>query len=338
MFARMANRRLRRFVLLFAIGSTIPLATFSQSPNSVSQQSLAQPLTLQEYIAELDHCAASLNGSPVDSRAVHELRTTLPAKWIVTTGNARYAIGTEWLSGALSSIETDPSASNSVLAPTRQKLEALRQEAQSLVDSIETQQSAAQSRNRLNAILSAREFRGQPGPTWLDVWKQRIRDWIDRQLERIFGRVPGRKIGNWVAWIVVILGGLLLLFWTLRFLMHAGQHSEMDLSGATPVGRDWRRWLREAREAAGRGDYRTAIHAAYWAAIVRMEELKALPEDRARTPRESLKLIDRGSVAYAPLLQLTRRFELVWYGYRAATAADWADAAQQLETLGCPRS
>ena len=76
----------------------------------------------------------------------------------------------------------------------------------------------------------------------------------------------------------------------------------MDLSGATPVGRDWRRWLREAKEAAGRGDYRAAIHAAYWAAMVRMEEMKTLPEDRSRTPRESLRLIDRGSAAYAPLL------------------------------------
>ena len=203
---------------------------------------------------------------------------------------------------------------------------------------MESQQISSQSRARLNAILSAREFQGQQGPTWFDVWKQRVRDWINRQFERIFGRVRGRVIGNFVAWTIVILVGLLLLFWTLRFLMRAGQRPEMDLSGATPIGRDWRRWLREAREAAGRGDYRVAIHAAYWAAIVRMEEMKSLPEDRSRTPRESLRLVDRGSATYAPLSQLTRRFELVWYGYRAATAEDWNDAAQQLENLGCPRS
>jgi hypothetical protein len=334
MLAPMANCRLRCFVLLLAICSACPLATLSQSANSASPD----PLSLQEYIAELDHCAALLSLSPVNSKAVHDLRTTLPAKWNVRVGQARYAIGTEWLSGALSSIETDPSASNTVLAPTRQKLLALRGAAQSLIDSAQGEPNAAGSRSRLNAVLSAREFRGQQGPTWMDLLKQRIRDWIDRQLERLFGRVPGRKIGNWVAWIVVILGGLLLSFWTLRFLMSARQHEEMDLSGATPVGRDWRRWLREAREAAARRDYRMAIHAAYWAAIVRMEETKSLPEDRARTPRESLKLIDRGSAAYAPLLQLTRRFEPVWYGYRSATAADWDDASQQLEILGCPRS
>jgi hypothetical protein len=69
-----------------------------------------------------------------------------------------------------------------------------------------------------------------------------------------------------------------------------------------------------------------------------MEKTKSLPEDRARTPRESLRLVGRDNGAYAPLAQLTRRFELVWYGYRDATAADWDDAVQQLEMLGCPRS
>jgi hypothetical protein len=96
--------------------------------------------------------------------------------------------------------------------------------------------------------------------------------------------------------------------------------------------------MREARAAAERGDYRAAIHAAYWAAVARLEETKSLPEDRSRTPRESLRLIRRENPAYAPLSQLTRRFELVWYGYRAATAADWTDAMQQLEALGCQRS
>ncbi len=163
--------------------------------------------------------------------------------------------------------------------------------------------------------------------------------WIVRQLERIFGRLGGSKtIGNIVAWTVISLACLILLIWMVRFLLRAGSRAEMDLRGATPVNRDWHRWLRDARTAAGQGDYRAAIHAAYWAAIVRMEETNALPEDRSRTPRESLRLIRQQSADYAPLLRLTQRFELVWYGYRSATDADWSDAIQQFETLGCLRS
>jgi hypothetical protein len=333
MSARM-SRCLPFGLVFFAVFFLLaPRRVLSQAPNSNSPQ----PLTVREYLAQLDRCSAVLNHSPVDPKAVHDLRAALPASWTVSAGDARYTIGTEWLLGPLSEMEHDPSGNNVALTQVREKLENYRAEAQALAESMETQQDTA-SRARLDKILSAREFQGQQGPTWWDLLKQRIYHWIDKQLDRIFGHVRARSIGNIVVWSVVTLVGLLMLFWTLRFLMRARQTEAMDLSGATPVGRDWRRWLREAREAAGRGEYRAAIHAAYWAVIMRMEEMKALPEDRSRTPRESLRLVDRGSAAYAPLLQLTRRFELVWYGYRAATAADWDDASQQLEMLGCPRS
>lgn len=334
MTVRIETGRLPVFYLLLAILSAWPLATFAQSPNST----LPQTLTLKEYIAALDRSRTVLNASPVSPAAVEALRDSLPSHWTVTAEDRHYTIGTQWLSGDLIEIERNPGANTPALAQARQKLELYRADAQALAASIDSQRDPAQSRNRLNSILSSREFRGQQGPTWFDVLERRILDWIDLQIDKIFGPVRRRKLGNVVAWIAIGLVGVLLLFWTLRFLMRAGQSAEMNLSGAAPIGNDWRRWLREARDAAGRGDFRAAIHAAYWTAIVRMEETKSLPEDRARTPRESLRMIGRDSSAYAPLSQLTRRFELVWYGYRDATAADWDDAAQQLEILGCLRS
>jgi hypothetical protein len=330
MFARIVRPLLLAIALVVAILPVGPHQALGQS----TQASSAQAVSLEEYIAQLDRCLKVLSSSPIDPQSVHALRTTLPSRWTIATSDATYTIANEWLLGGLSGIEHDPSAKNSALAQTREKLRDYRLEAVSLEESNTATRNMA--RARLDKILSAREFQGEQGPTWLDLLKQKIYAWIGRQLDRIFGHMRVKSIGI-VAWMVVGLVGALMLFWTLRFLLRARQGEEMNLSGATPVGRDWRRWLREAKEAAGRGDYRAAIHAAYWAAIVRMEDMKALPEDRARTPRESLRLVDPGSAAYAPLLQLTRRFELVWYGYRAATAADWNDAAQQLESLGCPR-
>ncbi len=208
----------------------------------------------------------------------------------MNTGEAHYAIPTQWLSGDLSEIEKNPGADTPAVEQARQKLLLYRKDAESLADSIASQRDLAESRSRINSILSSREFRGQQGPTWFEVLEQRVLDWIDRKLEKIFGPIRRKAIGNLVAWIAIGLAGGLFLFWTVRFLMRAGHSSEMDLSGAAPIVRDWRRWLREAREAASRGDFRAAIHAAYWTAIVRMEETNSLPEDRARTPRESLKL------------------------------------------------
>jgi hypothetical protein len=331
MLARVAYFRPAALWILLAIMAGYP-------PQASSQAAGSQSLTVQGYIAELDRCSTVLNTSSLDPAAVRTLRTSLPTSWSVTTGEAHYAIPTQWLSGDLLEIEKNPGAHTPALDQAREKIELYRHDAQALEDSIASPRNLAAPRSRVNAILSSREFRGQQGPTWFDVLEQRVRDWIDRQLEKIFGPIRRKAIGNLVAWIAIALAGGLLLFWTVRFLMRSGPSQEMDLSGAAPIGHDWRRWLREAREAASRGDFRAAIHAAYWTAIVRMEETNSLPEDRSRTPRESLKLIGRTNTAYAPLAQLTRRFELVWYGYRAATATDWDDAAQQLETLGCPRS
>jgi len=315
------------------------LAIFAAgAPLAFGQSSGSQPLSLQDYIGQLDRCSAILSASPVDPAAVRAFRTSLPSSWDVNTGEAHYSVPTQWLSGDLSEIEKNRGAHAPALDQAREKLQLYRADAQSLADSMRSQRNLAEPRGRINAILTSREFRGQEGPTWFDVLEQRIHDWINRKLEKIFGPIRRRAIGNLVAWIAIGLAGGLLLFWTVRFLMRTGPGAEMSLSGAAPIGRDWRRWLREAREAASRGDFRAAIHAAYWTAIIRMEETNSLPEDRSRTPRESLKLIGRSSAAYAPLYQLTRRFELVWYGYRAATATDWDDAAQQLEILGCPRS
>ena len=325
----------RCLIALLAILAVWPANSLCQSASSAPSQ---QSLTLQEYITELDRYSAILNASPADPAAIHELRTTLPVSWTVTAGETHYTVSTDWLTGALAGIEKNPVANSDGLAQIRARIKAYREEAQAM-QSTAASQNLAQSRTRLNSILSAREFRGQRGPTWLDALKARVWSWIVRQLERIFGRLGGSKtIGNIVAWTVITLACLILLIWMVRFLLRAGSRAEMNLSGATPVNRDWHRWLRDARTAAGQGDYRAAIHAAYWAAIVRMEETNALPEDRSRTPRESLRLIRQESADYAPLLRLTQRFELVWYGYRSATDADWSDAMRQLETLGCLRS
>jgi Domain of unknown function (DUF4129) len=192
------------------------------------------------------------------------------------------------------------------------------------------------SRADLDQILSAKEFEGEHQPSWFDILKARFYGWIERKIDWILDHFRhGRTIGNVIAWTLILLATLLLALWAVRASLRAGKQPEMDLDGASRPAGGWRDWLRNARAAAERGDYRAAIHAAYWSGVTRLEEVHRLPQDRARTPRESLRLIRHESVDYAPLAQLTRRFELVWYGYRSATEMDWSDAMQQLEKLGC---
>ena len=323
-------KRAARLSLSLILLALVAPATFSQSGAASTR-----PLTLQEYISELDRCSAVLNKHQSDPAAFRNLRATLPAQWTVADSGQTYTISTDWLTGALVALRTDTPANNALLTGSRQRLAALRAAAGNLEEQSRSA-SLQESRARLDHILSAKEFQNGHGPSWFDLLKARIYDWIGRKLDWILGHFRhGRTIGNVIAWTVIALAALLLALWAVRASLRGGKQTEMDLGGAARPEGGWRDWLRNARAAAERGDYRAAIHGAYWAGVMRLEEAHRLPQDRARTPREALRLIRRESAEYAPLAQLTRRFELVWYGYRSATETDWTDAIEQLEKLGC---
>lgn len=323
-------KRAARLSLLFAIMTLPASAVFCQSNSAPRRE-----LTLQQYLSELDRCSEVLNKPQTDPAAYRKLRATLPAEWTVADGGQTYTIDTDWLTSALVALRVNSLPSNLLLQETRQRLAALRDAAGSLEDqqdSIGLQQAHV----RLDHILSAKEFQGAHGPSWFDVLRARLYAWIWKQIEKLLQHFRhGREVGNAIAWSLIVLATLLLALWAVSASLRGGKQTEMDLEGGPRPEGGWQDWLRNARAAAERGDYRPAIHAAYWAGVLRLEDLHRLPQDRARTPREALRLIRRDSAEYVPLAQLTKRFELIWYGYRSATENDWTDAMQQLEKLGC---
>jgi hypothetical protein len=99
--------------------------------------------------------------------------------------------------------------------------------------------------------------------------------------------------------------------------------------------RGWRIWLAEARAAAQSGNWRDAVHLAYWAGISLLETQGAWRPDSARTPREYLRLIPEANPHRPTLSSLTRKFELVWYGGQPADEQVFAQTLEELEKLGC---
>jgi hypothetical protein len=318
---------------LLLIAGIFPLGLWGRPGDS---QAPPNEISLQEYVKELNTASTALDGeSPT---TIHTFRLSLPNEWVVLTDGQSMRLKTDWLAAALLAEENAPKVSTDQLRQGRQRLAALREAAEALLSPAD-RADLDQSRAHVERILRDREFQGSHEPSWLDKLQARVRSWISSRLEKLFGRMGiSTSVGNAIAWTLVTLVGLLLAFWAVRSVMNAATRSEMDLRGAVPAGQDWRYWAREARAAAERGDYRAAIHAAYWTAVAQLEENQLLPEDRSRTPRESLRLVQRGSAAYDPLAHLTRRFEVTWYGYHMATSADWADVRKQLETLECLRS
>jgi hypothetical protein len=296
----------------------------------------SQELTVAQYLSELRTASNVLNGKDVD--AIRKVRLALPSAWIVRTRSQRFEVQTDWLATALLMEEKDPKANAQQLQEHRQHLAALIETAEELA-APDTGPDLQGSHAKAERILSAPEFQGSHEPSWLDKLKGKIRDWISSQLEKLFSRlgVPA-SVGNVIAWILLVLVGGLLALWTVRALIARVSRAEMDLRGAVPAGKDWRYWAAEARSAAARGDYRSAIHAVYWASVAQLEESSELPIDRSRTPRESLRLMPQAKPVFAPFSDLTRRFEMTWYGYYPATEGDWNEAMQKLESIRCQSS
>lgn len=189
---------------------------------------------------------------------------------------------------------------------------------------------------KLDEILSRREFKTK-GPSAKDALLARIYYWIARWLSKIiFKGQASFDLMRLIIYLLVGAAATLLLVWTIRRLRRPQEElPQREIIPFAPSARSWRAWLADARTQAQKEDWRNAIHLAYWAGISYLEEHGAWKPNRARTPREYLRLIGKAAAQYPVLVALTRKLEVVWYGYGTAAEADFHEALGQLEKLGC---
>ncbi len=315
---------------------------------------------LASYRVELDRLSGIVADLPKHPAAIATLRGSLPRIWRVRGAGETFDVPTGWLDSALGTM-----AENAVIRASLEKdvlgrLAELKRQAEAL-EKAPPVADAEQARAKLDSILSRREFRGSLGPTWWEMAQQRLWDWVVRMLQKLFGRIGfgGGQLRSILVWSVIVLAFSLLVGMAARVLRRASRAEALGLGEAPPRGKTWRDWTQEALASATRGDYRAAVHAAYWAGVYRLAELGVWQLDRSRTPREYLRVLAEGAreaIAKPPalgsaeppaaagaspaqraaaLVTLTRAFEITWYGYEPATLGDFRNAVTQLEALGC---
>jgi len=196
----------------------------------------------------------------------------------------------------------------------------------------------------LARILARPEFAGNAPPTRWELLQQRIITWIREMLERIFSFAAQHPSGSKILFWVVITGAIGILgSWLLRLWTHANQTLSLAAPERAGKVRTWEEWLRASRAAADRGDPREAIRLAYWAGVVRLQEVRALPVKTSQTPRENLRLLSEprpGAASAPPAFQeslsgLTSSLERFWYARRLAGPEDFRESLRHLEALGC---
>jgi hypothetical protein len=285
---------------------------------------------LSTYKAELDRISDGIK----DRADIPQLRQSLPRIWHVRASDGAVDVSTVWLASELLKLEQEPPKYDVIASGVRSQLAAMRKSATELEAALQ-QPSSPGAREHLDKILDRREFAGERGPSQMELFQARMARWIERQLFRLLSRLHlGAQAGNAVSWGIVAIAFFALCYWIVQNLAGRSRLQQASPEAAARWN-DSRAWAQDALAAAERGDYREAVHCAYWAAIVRLETRGILKSDRARTPRESLRLLDPHPREQKLLREFTSLFELVWYGYRPASANDWSNARTHMENMGC---
>jgi len=264
-----------------------------------------------------------------------ELRDSLPKEWTVATPEGSYKISTDSLRGQLT-------------AGSQEMAKAWADNMARELASYAANRPPgdANARAELDHILAGSEFGAVHPPNAWDLFRQRLAAWVERLLLRLFGGLMRYPIGGQILfWLIVVACVGFIAMWVFRYMISRDRMDTLPPGQVVTASRTWQEWIRAARDAAGRNDFREAVHSAYWAAITRLESLGAVPKDRSMTPREYLRMVAQSSQSELlvpasrnyrePLSALTVRLEQIWYANRGAGSEDYREALRQLEAMGC---
>lgn len=297
----------------------------------------AQTVSLEQYRRQLDELRSGIDELPEHPERAASLESGLPEKESIDVGGREITVSWRELKGDLAVVRVADSVRRKTLvAQMRNYVTTLSAEAAAY-----DQPSAgdAQARSRLQEILAQREFKAvEHKAGYIERLKARLYRGLSRLLGKLFGLSFGRGLSIWsiLVYGVVAAAIITLLVWMVMRLRHRGEGpGQREIVPFSPSARGWRAWLRDARERAAGQDWRDAIHLAYWAGIAFLEEQGAWKPNRARTPREYLRLVGVWTPQHPPLAELTRKFERVWYGNLPAGETDYQETMGELERLGC---
>lgn len=290
----------------------------------------SNPLSTAEYRAELDRLLTATAQLDSSANSAPAALRQLPQSWNVRAEQREFTISTEGLQRDIRRYEKEPDSEHAIAI--RRRLQALRRE----IDGYEKPApDFSASRAQLNSILARPEFRDVRGPGWFDRLKQWLLDSLLNGLRHIFRAAQIPTISKFVVYTLMAIALLALAFVAYRAIWRDRAVAEIIPKDLPVSAKEWTIWLSEARAAAARGEWRDAIHLAYWAGISFLERQGFWKPDRARTPREYLRLLSASSEHRESLTALTLIFELAWYARREASETTFSQTLLELEKLGC---
>ncbi len=325
-------------LLLFAL----PISVRPQSAASPAAKETSPPLTAGSFAQQLRDFQSSLRATPETAPDIVAFVRALPAGWNVSTPDGDFRVSSAPLRDLLASAASDPSTRTVKIQQAQRWLAELETEV--AADDASGGLPDARARAQLTSILSRSEYNHVQKTSVTDWLRQKIWNWLTRLFESLSIRATRHPLGERIFFWLLLLGLVTWLAFALfRFWSQRSRFEDLKPPRTFARTRTWQEWLRSAREAAGRGDFREAVHSAYWGAIAHLEDLELVPADRTRTPREYVRLYSApreqppspSDGQKKSLATVTSRLERTWYGRAPASPADFQDTLREVEVLGC---
>jgi hypothetical protein len=301
-------------VVLLLLGAIL---AFGQAASNLPSDGT---LTVAEYRAQLSVVAGRLERTNADE--ADEFLKAFPPSWKVAGDRDHFEFSTKRLRTALEHARKDAKQWPDVRSRVAAELRALAVEA------------AAYDHQPVMAtgVVDPHDATRR---NWWDEAKAKIYGWIWRLFGRFLTSAASWSGTKYVIYGITAAVACMFGFWIWRLIRPKGHEFEPPPETEAVSARHWTNWLQASRVAAESGDWREAVHLAYWAAISFLEAQGMWRPDRARTPREYLRLIGETNPSKPALADLTRGFERTWYAQRPATSDDYSRTLQHLETIGC---
>jgi len=336
--------RLTLCVVLLALLFAPMISARAQVASGANGSPAASPLDARSFATELRRLQAEVGKGQATPQQITQLRASLPAEWNVETADGPYKISSQPLGTLLEKAEKEKDATDraAMMRDANQWLDEEAGEAESYTAAESQNHSSA--RGALSEILARREFTGVRTATARERFQEKLEEWFERVAEWFIGHIGRHAAGAGIFFELLLLAAVAWLCAMLvRFWMRRARIDELEAPQSVAIARSWQEWIRAARAASERGDFREAVHSAYWAGISYLEAAEVIEPDRARTPREYLRLLAKPRPDAAASLEkpraslaaLTTRLEQVWYGRRPASREDFLESMRQIEGLGC---
>jgi hypothetical protein len=194
--------------------------------------------------------------------------------------------------------------------------------------------NVGEARTTVDAILARKEFRKVVENSYLGQKIQALILLLDRVFSKAGDLLPHSAwFGTALGWGVLALAAMGLLLWVWRSSQQQRVLMTVERLPVEKWQQESEQWAERAQAEAAARNWREAVHCLYWSAIVMLEGQRMWRQNRTRTPREYVVLLEPGSAKRRTLGGLTGVFERIWYGLRPAAEQDYQRARSLLDDL-----